>query len=63
VHPPSLRLSVPNLGTPGYGNQEQPVGQAMRSRLPGLKHYTIFSDPALAAAVIPFLDQPAPTGR
>lgn len=31
--------------------------------LPGLTHYTIFSDPALAAAVIPFLDQPAPTGR
>jgi pimeloyl-ACP methyl ester carboxylesterase len=28
--------------------------------LPGLTHYTIFSDPALAAAVIPFLDE---TGR
>jgi len=27
--------------------------------LPGLTHYTIFSDPALAAAAIPFLDEPA----
>ena len=29
--------------------------------LPGLTHYTIFSDPALAATVIPFLDEPATT--
>jgi pimeloyl-ACP methyl ester carboxylesterase len=28
--------------------------------LPGVTHYTIFSDPALAATVIPFLDEPAP---
>ena len=27
--------------------------------LPGLTHYTIFSDPALVAAVLPFLDGPA----
>jgi pimeloyl-ACP methyl ester carboxylesterase len=31
--------------------------------LPGLTHYTIFSAPALAATVIPFLDEPAATGR
>jgi pimeloyl-ACP methyl ester carboxylesterase len=31
--------------------------------LPGLTHYTIFSDPALAATVIPFLDEPVATGR
>jgi pimeloyl-ACP methyl ester carboxylesterase len=31
--------------------------------LPGLTHYTIFSDPTLAAAVIPFLDETATTGR
>jgi pimeloyl-ACP methyl ester carboxylesterase len=31
--------------------------------LPGLTHYTIFSAPALSAAVIPFLDEPAPQGR
>ncbi len=31
--------------------------------LPGLTHYTIFNAPALAAAVIPFLDEPSPTGR
>jgi pimeloyl-ACP methyl ester carboxylesterase len=30
--------------------------------LPGLTHYTIFSAPALAATVIPFLDEPATTG-
>jgi pimeloyl-ACP methyl ester carboxylesterase len=31
--------------------------------LPGLTHYTIFSAPALAATVIPFLDEPAPSGK
>jgi pimeloyl-ACP methyl ester carboxylesterase len=31
--------------------------------LPGLTHYNIFSDPALAATVIPFLDEPTPTGK
>jgi hypothetical protein len=31
--------------------------------LPGLTHYNIFSDPVLAAMVIPFLDEPAMTGR
>lgn len=29
--------------------------------LPGFTHYTLFSAPALAATVIPFLDEPAPT--
>jgi pimeloyl-ACP methyl ester carboxylesterase len=31
--------------------------------LPGLTHYTIFSAPALAATVIPFLDQPTPKAQ
>ena len=31
--------------------------------LPGLTHYTMFGAPALAATVIPFLDEPAPTSR
>jgi len=31
--------------------------------LPGLTHYTIFSAPALAATVIPFLDEPATPGK
>jgi pimeloyl-ACP methyl ester carboxylesterase len=31
--------------------------------LPGQTHYTLFSAPALAATVIPFLDEPATTGR
>jgi pimeloyl-ACP methyl ester carboxylesterase len=31
--------------------------------LPGLTHYTIFSAPALASTVIPFLDEPTPKGQ
>ncbi len=31
--------------------------------LPGLTHYTIFNAPALAATVIPFLDEPASSGH
>ena len=31
--------------------------------LPGLTHYTIFSAPALAVTVIPFLDEPTKTGQ
>lgn len=31
--------------------------------LPGLTHYNIFSDPALAATVIPFLDEPTTAGQ
>ena len=31
--------------------------------LPGLTHYTIFNAPALAATVIPFLDEPTPGGK
>ncbi len=31
--------------------------------LPGLTHYTIFSAPALASTVIPFLDEPAAKGH
>jgi pimeloyl-ACP methyl ester carboxylesterase len=31
--------------------------------LPGVTHYNIFSSPALAAAVTPFLDGPAPAAR
>ena len=31
--------------------------------LPGLTHYNLFSDPALAATVLPFLDESAPAGE
>ena len=31
--------------------------------LPGVTHYAMGSDPALAAVAIPFLDEPAPSGR
>jgi hypothetical protein len=35
----------------------------MRAILPGLTHYNIFSSPALALAVTPFLDAPVPETR
>ena len=37
------------------------VGKSRLAILPGQTHYTLFSAPALAATVIPFLDQPVPT--
>jgi pimeloyl-ACP methyl ester carboxylesterase len=42
----------------GWDGSGRPKSQL--AILPGLTHYTIFSAPALAAAVIPFLDQPGP---
>ena len=36
------------------------MSNARLAILPGLTHYTIFSSPALASAVIPFLDAPVP---
>jgi pimeloyl-ACP methyl ester carboxylesterase len=41
----------------GWDGSGQPKSRL--AILPGLTHYTIFSDPALAAAVIPFLDEPS----
>jgi len=34
------------------------VGKSRLAILPGLTHYTIFNAAALAATVIPFLDEP-----
>ncbi|MBX6330302.1 MAG: alpha/beta hydrolase [Gemmatimonadaceae bacterium] len=42
----------------GWDGSGRPTSQL--AILPGLTHYTIFNAPALAAVVIPFLDQPAP---
>lgn len=42
---------------PGWDGSGRPKSRL--AILPGLTHYTIFADPALAAAVIPFLDEPA----
>jgi pimeloyl-ACP methyl ester carboxylesterase len=39
------------------------VSKARLAILPGTTHYEIFSLPALARAVIPFLDEPLATGR
>ena len=46
----------------GWDGSGQPKN-AKLAILPGLTHYTIFSAPALAAAVIPFLDEPAAKGQ
>jgi hypothetical protein len=45
----------------GWDGSGQPKNRL--AILPGLTHYTIFSAPALAATVIPFLDEPAPAAR
>jgi len=39
------------------------VSSARLAILPGLTHYNIFSSPALASAVTPFLDAPMPGTR
>jgi pimeloyl-ACP methyl ester carboxylesterase len=36
------------------------MSNAQLAILPGITHYTIFSSPVLAAAVVPFLDAPLP---
>jgi hypothetical protein len=43
---------------PGWDGSGRPASQL--AILPGLIHYTIFSAPALASTVIPFLEGPAP---
>lgn len=45
----------------GWDGSGQPKSRL--AILPGLTHYTIFSAPALASTVIPFLDAPAPKGQ
>ena len=45
----------------GWDGSGQPKSRL--AILPGLTHYTIFSAPALAATVIPFLDEPAPATK
>ena len=45
----------------GWDGSGQPKSKL--AILPGLTHYTIFSAPALASTVIPFLDAPAPKGQ
>src|SRR6185503_16864453 len=45
----------------GWDGSGQPKSRL--AILPGLTHYTIFNAPALAATVIPFLDEKAPAGK
>ncbi|PYO78016.1 MAG: alpha/beta hydrolase [Gemmatimonadetes bacterium] len=45
----------------GWDGSGQPKSRL--AILPGLTHYTIFAAPALAATVIPFLDEKAPAGN
>lgn len=46
---------------PGWDGSGRPKSRL--AILPGLTHYTLFSDPALATTVIPFLDEPATGGK
>jgi pimeloyl-ACP methyl ester carboxylesterase len=60
IVPPSHAVEL--FGLLGGGKKDGGWDGAGRPKsrlaiLPGLTHYTIFSDPALAAAVIPFLDE------
>lgn len=66
IFPPAH--SVELFGLLGGGQRDGGWDGAGRPKsrlaiLPGLTHYTIFSDPALAATAIGFLDEPATTGR
>jgi pimeloyl-ACP methyl ester carboxylesterase len=66
IFPPSHAVEF--FGLLGGGKRDGGWDGSGRSNarlaiLPGLTHYTIFNAPALAAAVIPFLDEPAPKGR
>src|SRR3989442_3450419 len=62
IFPPSHAVEL--FGLLGGGQRDGGWDGAGRPKsrlaiLPGLTHYTIFSAPALAATVIPFLDEPA----
>ena len=53
--PTMLVFAEKDAGWDGSG-----LSNARRAILPGLTHYNIFSSPALAPAVTPFLDAPVP---
>lgn len=62
MFPPSHAVEL--FGLLGGGKRDGGWDGSGRPRsrlaiLPGVTHYTIFEDPALAAAVLPFLDDPA----
>jgi pimeloyl-ACP methyl ester carboxylesterase len=66
IFPPALAVEM--FGLLGGGKRDGGWDGSGRpaSRLailPGITHYTIFSAPALAATVIPFLDEPATGAR
>jgi pimeloyl-ACP methyl ester carboxylesterase len=63
IFPPAHAVEVFGLlgggkRDPGWDGAGRPASRL--AILPGLTHYTLFSAPALAATVIPFLDEPAP---
>jgi pimeloyl-ACP methyl ester carboxylesterase len=66
IFPPAHAVEL--FGLLGGGKQDGGWDGSGRPKsrlaiLPGLTHYTIFNAPALAAAVIPFLDEPPMAGR
>ena len=50
-------------GTKDGGWDGSGISNARLAILPGLTHYNIFSSPALAPTVTPFLDAPMPGGQ
>jgi pimeloyl-ACP methyl ester carboxylesterase len=65
IFPPSHAVEF--FGLLGGGKRDGGWDGSGRSNarlaiLPGVTHYTMGNAPALAAAVIPFLDEPAPKG-
>src|SRR5712691_2699927 len=66
IFPPAHAVEL--FGLLGGGKQDGGWDGSGRPKsrlaiLPGLTHYTIFSAPALSAAVIPFLDEPTSNGQ
>lgn len=62
IFPPAHAVEVFGLlgggkRDPGWDGAGRPASKL--AILPGLTHYNIFSAPALAATVVPFLDEPA----
>jgi pimeloyl-ACP methyl ester carboxylesterase len=66
IFPPAHAVEL--FGLLGGGQRDAGWDGSGRSRsrlatLPSLTHYTIFSDPALAATIIPFLDAAIPEAK
>jgi hypothetical protein len=59
--PGKIALNGVDMCDSGGGSGLSNASNARLAILPALTHYNVFSSPALAAAVIPFLDAPLPS--